>query len=32
MAPMQNATGLQVTSAILAAMVWAMENPEKGYV
>jgi homospermidine synthase len=27
MAPKQTATGLQVTSAILAGMVWAMENP-----
>ena len=27
LAPYQNATGLQVTSAVLAAMVWALENP-----
>ncbi len=26
-APYQNATGLQVTSAVLAGMVWAIENP-----
>ena len=26
-APYQNATGLQVTSAVLAGMVWALENP-----
>jgi homospermidine synthase len=32
MAPKQTATGLQVTSAILAGMVWAMENPDKGIV
>jgi homospermidine synthase len=31
-APYQNATGLQVTSAVLAGMVWALENPEKGIV
>ncbi|HEX9858426.1 MAG TPA: saccharopine dehydrogenase NADP-binding domain-containing protein [Paracoccaceae bacterium] len=31
-APMQNATGLQVTSAVLAAMVWAVENPRAGIV
>lgn len=30
--PYQNATGLQVTSAVLAAMVWALENPESGIV
>jgi homospermidine synthase len=29
-APYQNATGLQVTSAILAGMVWAIENPDRG--
>lgn len=28
----QNATGLQVTSAILAGMIWAIENPEAGIV
>ncbi|MCB8839565.1 homospermidine synthase [Aurantimonas sp. VKM B-3413] len=31
-APYQNATGLQVTSAVLAGMVWAIENPEAGIV
>ncbi len=30
--PFQNATGLQVTSAVLAGMVWALENPESGIV
>jgi homospermidine synthase len=29
-APYQNATGLQVTSAVLAGMVWALENPKAG--
>ena len=28
----QNATGLQVTSAVLAGMVWALENPQAGIV
>ena len=28
----QNATGLQVSSAVLAGMVWALENPEAGIV
>jgi homospermidine synthase len=32
LAPYQNATGLQVTSAVLAGMVWAIENPEAGIV
>jgi homospermidine synthase len=32
LAPYQNATGLQVTSAVLAGMVWALENPERGIV
>jgi homospermidine synthase len=32
LAPYQNATGLQVTSAILAGMVWALENPKAGIV
>jgi homospermidine synthase len=32
LAPYQNATGLQVTSAVLAGMVWAVENPESGIV
>ncbi|BAT59932.1 homospermidine synthase [Variibacter gotjawalensis] len=31
-APYQNATGLQVTSAVLAGMVWALENPKEGIV
>lgn len=30
--PHNNATSLQVTSTILAAMVWALENPERGLV
>ena len=29
-APYQNATGLQVTSAVLAGMVYALENPNEG--
>ena len=32
LAPYQNATGMQVTSAVLAAMVWAAENPHEGWV
>ena len=32
LAPWQNATGMQVTSAVLAAMVWAAENPKEGFV
>jgi homospermidine synthase len=32
LAPYQNATGLQVTSAVLAGMVWALENPDRGIV
>ncbi|NJO54885.1 MAG: homospermidine synthase [Bacteroidales bacterium] len=31
-APYQNATGLQVSSAVLAGMVWAIENPTAGIV
>jgi homospermidine synthase len=31
-APYQNATGLQVTSAVLAGMVWALENPDRGII
>src|SRR5246127_5231351 len=31
-APYQNATGLQVSSAVLAGMVWALENPMAGIV
>jgi homospermidine synthase len=30
LADYQNATGLQVSSAVLAGMVWAMENPDRG--
>ncbi|NDR59204.1 homospermidine synthase [Aliiruegeria sabulilitoris] len=32
LAPQQNATGLQVTSAVLAGMAWALANPEAGIV
>ena len=32
LAPYQNATGLQVSSAVLAGMVWALDNPEAGIV
>ncbi len=32
LAPYQNATGLQVTSAVLAGVVWALENPRSGIV
>jgi homospermidine synthase len=32
LAPHQNATGLQVTSAVLAGLLWALENPERGIV
>jgi len=32
LAPHQNATGLQVTSAVLAGIVWMLENPERGLV
>ncbi|WP_075217989.1 homospermidine synthase [Mongoliimonas terrestris] len=32
LAPYQNATGLQVSSAVLAGIVWALENPEAGIV
>jgi homospermidine synthase len=32
LAPSQNATGLQVSSAVLAGMVWALENPNAGIV
>jgi homospermidine synthase len=32
LAPYQNATGLQVTSAVMAGMVWAIENPQAGIV
>lgn len=30
--PHNNATSLQVTAAVLAGMVWAMENPKRGVV
>lgn len=32
LAPYQNATGMQVSSAVLAGMVWALENPNAGIV
>jgi homospermidine synthase len=32
LAPYQNATGLQVTSAVLAGIVWMIENPHRGIV
>ncbi len=32
LAPHQNATGLQVSSAVLAGIVWALENPRRGIV
>jgi len=32
LAPAQNAKGLQVSSAVLAGMVWALENPDAGIV
>jgi homospermidine synthase len=32
LAPFQNATGMQVTSAVLAGMAWALENPNAGIV
>ena len=32
LAPYQNATGMQVTSGVLAAMVWILENPKQGLV
>ncbi|MBB5223955.1 homospermidine synthase [Amaricoccus macauensis] len=32
LAPFQNATGLQVTSAVLAGMAWALRNPNAGIV
>ncbi|MEH6718591.1 MAG: homospermidine synthase [Aurantimonas endophytica] len=32
LAPYQSATGLQVSSAVLAGMVWALENSEAGIV
>jgi homospermidine synthase len=30
--PYQNATGLQVTSAVLAGIIWMLENPDRGIV
>ena len=32
LAPYQNATGLQVSSAVLAGIVWMLENPDAGLV
>jgi homospermidine synthase len=32
LAPYQNATGLQVTSAVIAGIVWMLENPQAGIV
>ena len=32
LAPYQNATALQVTAAVLAGMVWAIENPRRSVV
>ena len=32
LAPYQNATGMQVTSAVIAGMVWALEHPAAGIV
>jgi homospermidine synthase len=32
LAPHQNATGMQVTSAVLAGLIWAIENPRAGIV
>jgi homospermidine synthase len=32
LAPHNNATSLQVTAAVLAGMVWAIENPQAGVV
>ena len=32
LAPYQNATGLQVTSAVLAGIIWMLENPDRGVV
>ena len=32
LAPYQNATALQVTSAIIGGMVWALEHPNEGIV
>jgi homospermidine synthase len=32
LAPLQNATGLQVSSAVVAGMAWALANPLAGIV
>jgi homospermidine synthase len=32
LAPHQSATGMQVTSAVLAGLIWAIENPNEGIV
>jgi homospermidine synthase len=32
LAPYQNATGLQVTSAVLAGIIWMLQNPDRGVV
>jgi len=32
LAPYQNATGLQVTSAVLAGIIWMLENPDRGVI
>ena len=32
LAPEQNATGLQVTSALIAGLAWGLENPKQGIV
>src|SRR5829696_8069865 len=32
LAPYQNATGMQVTSAVLAGIVWMLENPRAGII
>ncbi|MGK9165509.1 saccharopine dehydrogenase NADP-binding domain-containing protein [Inquilinus limosus] len=32
LAPHNNATSLQVTSAVLAGLVWAIENPDRGLI
>jgi len=31
LAPHNNATSLQVTAAVLGGMIWAMENPARGW-
>ncbi|MCB8875121.1 homospermidine synthase [Acidisoma silvae] len=32
LAPYNNATSLQVTAAVLAGVIWAMENPDRGVI